>query len=111
MAIVDYLSRPLLGAGEVRPRFGTTSDGSHIHGGHMTSVRRARLKPRLWLVVGWVWLWLGSSSAWGSIPGDRTPRPTPISPAADATVYESGLRFAWTAPGGTSRHLLLLSHE
>jgi hypothetical protein len=37
--------------------------------------------------------------------------PRPTSPAADAVVPETGVRFAWVAPAGTSRHLLVIGRE
>jgi hypothetical protein len=34
-----------------------------------------------------------------------------VTPAHDAVVYESGLRFAWQPAAGTARHFLLVSRE
>src|SRR5688572_18402803 len=44
-----------------------------------------------------------------ALPPDGARGPRPIAPAADATVAEPTLRFAWQAPANTERHFLLVS--
>ena len=52
---------------------------------------------------------LGIRPAAASIPEGPTAAPRLIAPETDATVYEGGLRFAWTPPSGTTRHVLVVS--
>ena len=77
----------------------------------MSSVRRARVGLNPWVLTLLLALAMlpGSHPARASLPGGRLPAPELVSPDADATLYEGGLRFAWKAPRGAVRHLLLVS--
>ena len=77
----------------------------------MSSVRRARVGLNPWVLTLLLALAMlpGSHPARASLPGGRLPAPELVSPDADATLYEGGLRFAWRAPSGAVRHLLLVS--
>jgi hypothetical protein len=50
-----------------------------------------------------------AAAAAASLPFGPVAAPSLIAPIPDATAYEGGLRFAWTAAPGTSRQVLVLS--
>src|SRR2546422_10756182 len=73
-------------------------------GGNMDSKRPTGRRPELRLGASLVALAFAlwwTASAWASMPAGRISGPELIAPPADATVSESGLRFAWKAPAGT----------
>ena len=52
-----------------------------------------------------------ATSAAASLPPGPLAAASLVAPSPDATAYEGGLRFAWNAAHGTTRHVLVLSAQ
>ena len=74
-------------------------------------IERPRVPARVPLLVCTALALTLAATAWGAAATGRSLTPTLIGPDEGVVASELGLRFAWAAPAGASRHVLIASRK